>query len=70
MKYFVKMGSGAMMHIPSFIKIASGIQKLIGGDAETHRQHGDRISQFYESRLKQIIRKLCMLQNLCCHFCY
>jgi hypothetical protein len=44
MKYAVGMGSGAMIYIPSFIKIGSGIQKLIGGDTQTHRQHGDRIS--------------------------
>jgi hypothetical protein len=25
------MGSGAMIHILSFIKVGSGIQKLIGG---------------------------------------
>jgi hypothetical protein len=30
MKYAVEMGSGAMIHIPSFIKIGSRIQKLIG----------------------------------------
>jgi hypothetical protein len=32
MKYVVEMGSGSMMYlyIPSFIKIGSGIQKLIG----------------------------------------
>jgi hypothetical protein len=34
----VEMGLGAMMHIPSFIKIGSGIQKLVGG---IHR-HIDR----------------------------
>jgi hypothetical protein len=31
MKYAVQMGSDAMIHIPSFIRIGSGIQKLIGG---------------------------------------
>jgi hypothetical protein len=31
MKYAVEMGSGIMVYIPSFIKIGSGIQKLIGG---------------------------------------
>jgi hypothetical protein len=35
------MGSGAMIYVPSFIKIASRIQKLIG---ETHRQIDDLIS--------------------------
>jgi hypothetical protein len=29
------MGSGAVIYVPSFIKIGSGIQKLIG---EIHRQ--------------------------------
>jgi hypothetical protein len=41
MKFAVEMGSDAIIYIPSFIKIVSGIQKLIGGD---HRQHGDCIS--------------------------
>jgi hypothetical protein len=31
MKDAVEMGSGAMVYIPSFIKIGSGIRKLIGG---------------------------------------
>jgi hypothetical protein len=31
----VEMGSGAVIYIPSFIKIGSGIQKLIGGDTQT-----------------------------------
>jgi hypothetical protein len=30
-KYAIKRGKGAMIYIPSFIKIGSGIQKLIGG---------------------------------------
>jgi hypothetical protein len=34
----IEMGSCAMiyMYIPSFIKIGSGTQKLIGGDTQTH----------------------------------
>jgi hypothetical protein len=35
MNYAIKMGSGAMTYIPNFIKIGSGIQKLIG---HTHTQ--------------------------------
>jgi hypothetical protein len=31
MKYAVEMDSGAMIYIPSFIKIGSDIQKLIVG---------------------------------------
>jgi hypothetical protein len=31
MKYHVEMGSFAMTYIPSFIKIGSGIQKIIKG---------------------------------------
>jgi hypothetical protein len=44
MNYSVEMGSGGMIYIPSFIKIGSAIQKLIGGNTQTHRQHGDGIS--------------------------
>jgi hypothetical protein len=40
MKYAVEMGLGAMIYIPSFINIGSGIQNLIGG---IHRyKHTDR----------------------------
>jgi hypothetical protein len=31
MKYTVEMGSGGMIHTPGFLKIRSGIQKLIKG---------------------------------------
>jgi hypothetical protein len=51
MKYTIEMGSGAIIYLPSFIKIGSGIQKL-RGDIETHRQDGDSISLlFYFSSL-------------------
>jgi hypothetical protein len=43
MKYTVEMSSGVVTYIPSFMKICSGIVKLIGA---TDRQHGDRISIF------------------------
>jgi hypothetical protein len=38
MKYATEMGSGAMIYIPIFIKICSGIQKLV---RRIHR-HTDR----------------------------
>jgi hypothetical protein len=38
------MGSGAVIYIPSFVKIGSGVQKLIRG---TDRQQGDLISLLY-----------------------
>jgi hypothetical protein len=53
MKYAADMGSGAMIYIPSFIKIGSSIQKLLGGiHIQTHREHGDLISllSFFEIR--------------------
>jgi hypothetical protein len=34
-KHAVEMGSGALICIPSFIKIDSDIQKLIWGDTQT-----------------------------------
>jgi hypothetical protein len=46
MKYAVETSSGAMIYIPSFIKTGGGIQKLMGGDLRTHKQHGDLISLF------------------------
>jgi hypothetical protein len=47
MKRAIEMGSAAMIYIPSFIKIDSGIQKLTAGDKQTQRQHGDLISLFF-----------------------
>jgi hypothetical protein len=41
MKYTIEMGSGAMIYIPSFIKIGSRLNR---GDTEIHKQDGDRIS--------------------------
>jgi hypothetical protein len=36
------------VYIPSFIKIGSGIQKLMGGgDTQTHRQDGDDINLLF-----------------------
>jgi hypothetical protein len=35
MKPAVDMGSGAMIYIPSFIKIGSGIEKLMQRDTHT-----------------------------------
>jgi hypothetical protein len=52
MKYAVEMGLSAMLYIPSFIKIGSRIQKLMWGDTQTHRQHGDRIGllSFFQNK--------------------
>jgi hypothetical protein len=47
MKYPTEMGSGAMIYIPGYIKIGTGIQKLIRG---THREHGDRIGLIFFSK--------------------
>jgi hypothetical protein len=38
MKYAVEMGSGTMAYIPSFIKIGSGIQKLMGEGIHRHTE--------------------------------
>jgi hypothetical protein len=43
MKYAVDMGSGAMICVPTLIKIGLDVQKLIEG-IQTHRQHGNLIS--------------------------
>jgi hypothetical protein len=56
MKYAVEMGSGAMIYIPSFMKIGSGIQKLMGGggDSKRHRQHGDHISLLLFFKIRKV----------------
>jgi hypothetical protein len=38
MQYAIEMGSFAMIHIISFIKCGSGIQKFYAGVANTHRE--------------------------------
>jgi hypothetical protein len=35
------MGSGAVIYVQSFIKIGSGVQKLIGEDTQTNGQQRD-----------------------------
>jgi hypothetical protein len=37
MKYAIEMCSGSMVYMPCFIKIGSGIQKLMGGGGDTHK---------------------------------
>jgi hypothetical protein len=37
MRYATEMGSGAMIYIPSFIQIGSGIQKLLRRYTRTKR---------------------------------
>jgi hypothetical protein len=34
--YAVEMGSGAVIYVPNFIKIGSGVQKLMCGIHDTH----------------------------------
>jgi hypothetical protein len=54
MKYAVEMGSGAMMYVPSLIKIGSGIQRLLRGDTHTDRQHGDLISLLLFFKIRKV----------------
>jgi hypothetical protein len=51
MNYAIEMGSCAMICIPSFIWIGSGIQELLGQNTQTDRQQGDLISllSFYQN---------------------
>jgi predicted Rossmann fold nucleotide-binding protein DprA/Smf involved in DNA uptake len=54
MIYAVEMGSVAMIYVPSFIKIGSGIQKLIEQGAQTLREHDDLISLFHSFKIRKI----------------
>jgi hypothetical protein len=53
------MGSGAVIYVPSFIKIGSGVQKLIGEDTQTHthRQQRDLISLLYFFKIRKVDEK-------------
>jgi hypothetical protein len=57
MKYAVEMGSGALICIPSFMKIGSTIQKFIRG-IHRHIQHGDRLSllKFFQNKESTLIK--------------
>jgi hypothetical protein len=48
MKYTVEIGSVATIYIQDIIKTGLGIQKLITGCKETHRQYSDHISLLQE----------------------
>jgi hypothetical protein len=49
------MGSCAVIYVPSFIKIGSGIQKLIGGHTDTHtRQQRDLISLLHFFKIRKV----------------
>jgi hypothetical protein len=55
-KQAVEMGSGAVIYVPSFIKIGSGVQRLTGGDTQTHthRQQRDLISLLYFFKIRKL----------------
>jgi hypothetical protein len=62
MKYTVVMGSGATIYMPSFTKIGSGIQKLLGGtQVHTHRQQDGLISLLLS--LQNKVHRIKMLQG-------
>jgi hypothetical protein len=57
MKNAVEMGSVVVIYIPSFIKIGSGIQKILGGihiHTQTHRQQGDLISLLLFFKIRRV----------------
>jgi hypothetical protein len=48
------MGSSAVIYVPSFIKTGSGIQKLMRGDTQTHRQQGYLINLVYFLKIRKV----------------
>jgi hypothetical protein len=44
MKCAVEMGSGAVIYILDIRKTGSAIQKFMGWDTQTHRQHAELMS--------------------------
>jgi hypothetical protein len=52
------MGSGAVIYVPSFIKIDSGVQNLIGGiHRHTHGQQRDLINLLCFFKIRKIGKK-------------
>jgi hypothetical protein len=60
MKYAIEMGSGTMICIPSFIKIDSAIQRLIGRDTQAHRQRSGSKSLFlfFQNKENRLTRQI------------
>jgi hypothetical protein len=54
MMYATEMGSGSMIYIPSFIKIGSAIQKLIGGDTQTQTARRSHKPNFIFSKIWKV----------------
>jgi hypothetical protein len=50
------MGLGAVICVPGFIKIGSGVQRLIVGDTQTdtHGQQRDLISLLYFFKIRKV----------------
>jgi hypothetical protein len=65
----IEMTCSGIIHMPSFIKICSGIQKLLVGytcrltktDTQAHRQQGDFISLFFIFQHNESSLKIVML---------
>jgi hypothetical protein len=49
-KYADEMGSGGRLYAPKFMKIVSGIQKLI----QTYREQGELVSLSYFFRMRKV----------------
>jgi hypothetical protein len=56
MKYSVEMSSGAMICIPSFIKIVSGIKKFMG---ETQVAIHIRLLSFFQNKESELLKNWC-----------
>jgi hypothetical protein len=51
MKDVIEMNTGAKIYTPS---LSSGVQKLIGGDTQTHRQHYHNIILLYFFKIRKV----------------
>jgi hypothetical protein len=59
----VEMSSGAVTYVPSFIKIGSGVQKLIGGYTDTHTQTATwsyKSTLFFQNKEVQVQVLICL----------
>jgi hypothetical protein len=72
MNYTIEMGLGAVIYIPSLIKIGLDTQKLTGGiHRQTHKQEGDLISLllFFQNKERKLRNKqLWVHVQFMCHY--
>lgn len=67
MKHDIEMGSGAMIHVPNFMNVGSGLDKFIQRDIQTHSMVISGLLLFF-SQICKVVEKRgkCMIREIFC----